>query len=263
MPLKTGYDPVAGRWPDWIAGTGLQPECLPAVSEPGTPVGRVSVEAREKFGFGEATIVVAGTTDGCASFLATGACAPGEGVTALGSTLTLKLLSDRPIFAPEYGIYSHRVLGLWLAGGASNTGGNVLAHFFEPDELAELSRRISLDRPTGLDFYPLLSPGERFPICDPAWPPRLEPRPANRTVFLQAILEGVAGIEALGYRRLAELGGPPLCSVRTVGGGAANAAWRTIRARVLGVPLEAPLSEEAATGTARLALLGARRAGLL
>jgi hypothetical protein len=40
------------------------------------------------------------------------------------------------------------------------------------------------------------------------------------------MLEGIAGIEALGYRRLKELGAPALRSVRSVGGGARNPAGR-------------------------------------
>ena len=52
-------------------------------------------------------VVVAGATDGCAAFLATGVDKPGEAVTSLGSTLVLKLASEQPLFAPEYGLYSH------------------------------------------------------------------------------------------------------------------------------------------------------------
>ncbi|RVC71805.1 carbohydrate kinase, partial [Mesorhizobium sp. M4A.F.Ca.ET.022.05.2.1] len=66
-----------------------------------------------------------------------------------------------------------------------------------------------------------------------------------------------------GYRRLAELGSPKLTSVRSVGGGAANAAWTAIRQRKLGVDFVPALSDEAAAGTARLALRGANEAGLL
>lgn len=251
--LKTGYDPVAARWPDWIAATGLDPALLPEVLEPGTVVGPITPQAAAAFGLPAALRVIAGTTDGCASFLATGASAAGEGVTALGSTLTLKILSDHPIFAPQYGIYSHRLLGKWLAGGASNSGGAVLAAHFTAAEIARLSPRIDPETDSGLDYYPLTRPGERFPICDPALPPRLAPRPADDADFLKAMLEGIAGIEALGYRRLAELGAPPLVSVRAVGGGAGNPVWSRIRARRLGVPLAPPLSEEAAYGTALLA----------
>jgi sugar (pentulose or hexulose) kinase len=255
--LKTGYDPVAARWPDWIERTGADLEELPFVLEPGAPIGPVGAEA-VTLGIPESAIVHAGTTDGCASFLATGASEAGDGVTALGSTLVVKLLSDHPIFAPEFGIYSHRIGSKWLAGGASNTGGKVIEQFFARDRLAELSAGLKPERPTGLNYYPLPKPGERFPINDPKLPPRLEPRPEDDTKFLQAILEGVAEVEALAYRKLAELGAPPLRSVRTVGGGAANAAWTKIRERKLGAPFKSAESQEACAGVARLALQSLR-----
>jgi sugar (pentulose or hexulose) kinase len=258
--LKTGYDPLAARWPDWIERTGVDLGKLPIVLEPGAAIGQVSAEA-VGLGIPASAIVHAGTTDGCASFLATGASEAGDGVTALGSTLVVKLLCGHPIFAPEFGIYSHRIGSNWLAGGASNTGGKVIEQFFPRDRLVELSAGLIPERPTGLSYYPLPKPGERFPINDPKLPPRLEPRPKDDTTFLQAILEGVAEVEALAYRRLAELGAPPLRSVRTVGGGAANSAWTKIRERKLAAPFKHAESQEACAGVARLALQSLRDSG--
>jgi len=251
--LKTGYDPVATRWPEWIERAGADAGKLPVVLEPGAPIGPVSPEA-VALGLPPSAIVHAGTTDGCASFLATGAAEAGEGVTALGSTLVVKLLSDRPLFAPEFGIYSHRIGAVWLAGGASNTGGKVIEHFFPRERLVALSAGLRPDLPTGLDYYPLMKPGERFPINDPALAPRLEPRPKEETVFFQAILEGIAAVEALAYRKLAELGAPAPRSIRTVGGGAGNAGWTAIRERALAVPFAEAQSQHACVGVARLAL---------
>jgi sugar (pentulose or hexulose) kinase len=258
--LKTGYDPVAARWPDWIERTGADLGKFPVVLEPGAPIGRVDAEA-VGLGIPESAMVHAGTTDGCASFLATGASEAGDSVTALGSTLVVKLLCHHPIFAPEFGIYSHRIGSTWLAGGASNTGGKVIEHFFPRDRLAALSAGLNPERPTGLSYYPLLKPGERFPINDAKLPPRLEPRPEDETGFLQAILEGVAEVEALAYRKLAELGAPRLRSVRTVGGGAANSAWTKIRERKLDAPFKHAESQEACAGVARLVLQSLRDSG--
>jgi sugar (pentulose or hexulose) kinase len=260
--LKTGYDPVARRWPDWIGRTSLPVELLPDVIEPGTPVAPVSREISATFGLPGTAIVVAGTTDGCASFLATGASRTGDAVTALGSTLTVKMLCDKPVFASEYGLYSHRLGALWLAGGASNTGGNVLSRFFAVDAIARLSEAIDPAQPTGLDYYPLSRKGERFPINDPDLPPRLEPRPPDDVRFLHGLFEGMARIEALGYRRLRDLGAPNPRSIRSVGGGAKNPAWSAIRAAQLGIPFAPARSEEAAAGAAMLAMTGARKAGL-
>ncbi|RVD38106.1 carbohydrate kinase, partial [Mesorhizobium sp. M8A.F.Ca.ET.023.02.2.1] len=160
-------------------------------------------------------------------------------------------------------IYSHRLGDTWLAGGASNSGGKVLAQHFPLARIIELSAMIDPTTETGLDYYPLGTAGERFPIADPALPPRLTPRPADDADYLKAMFEGMAAIEALGYGRLAELGAPALTSIRSVGGGAANPVWSAIRQRKLGVAFLPALSDEAAAGTARLALKGASEAGLL
>ncbi|NVN13760.1 FGGY-family carbohydrate kinase, partial [Nguyenibacter vanlangensis] len=195
-------------------------------------------------------VVHAGTTDGCASFLATGADRAGDAVTALGSTLVVKLLSDVRIDAPSYGIYSHRIGGRYLVGGASNSGGAVLLGLFGVDRLAALTAGLRPDMPTGLDYYPLLRAGERFPVSDPAFQPRLEPRPADDGVFFQGVLEGMAMIEATGYARLEQLGATALRSVRTVGGGAANAGWTALRQARIGVPFLPSRSEDACVGAA-------------
>ncbi|MCQ0987886.1 FGGY-family carbohydrate kinase [Jiella marina] len=257
--LKTGYDPVAEAWPEWIAGAGMDVDELPAVVLPGSAIGPLGGQAKQRFGLPAEAMLCGGTTDGCASFLATGADRPGDAVTALGSTLVLKLLSDRPINAPQYGIYSHRIGDMWLAGGASNTGGAVLAAHFDAKTIEALTPQLDPDTPTGLDYYPLVKPGERFPINDPELPPRLDPRPEDDARFLQALLEGIAAVEALGYRRLSEIGAPPLASVRSVGGGANNPAFTRIREKALGVPFLPALSTEAAVGTARLALRALKR----
>ena len=259
--LKTGYDPVARSWPDWIDSLGFDRGLLPSVVEPGSPLGEVRADHAQALGLPAGVIVAAGTTDGCASFLATGADAVGDAVTALGSTLTLKVLSASPIFDPKAGIYSHRLGDRWLAGGASNTGGAVLAAHFSAERMRDLEDRLDPDRETGLDYYPLLRPGERFPIADAAQPPRLDPRPDDDALFFQGLLEGIARVEALGYRRLAELGGPATHRVLTVGGGARNEAWTRIRRRLLGTEIVAAPSEDAAVGTARLARMGLERTG--
>jgi sugar (pentulose or hexulose) kinase len=251
--LKTGYDPVRRTWPDWLRALGLSPGILPEVVPAGTPIGRVSGQAAIALGIPEGITIAAGTTDGCATFLASGATEPGEASTALGSTIVLKLLCDRPIFAPELGIYSHRIGDTWLAGGASNCGGKTLLQFFTPDQLASLEPSLHPSKPTGADFYPLPSVGERFPVSDPKLAPRLTPRPAHDAQFLQGIYEAFARVEKTGFAKLAELGGPALRSVRHAGGGSRSAAWMALREKSLGVPLSSAWSEEAAAGAARLA----------
>jgi sugar (pentulose or hexulose) kinase len=253
--LKSGYEPRDGSWPLWLGRLGVTP-FLPAVVPAGSPLGPVAHDVAQGLGLAPDCVVVAGTTDGCASFLATGASMEGDAVSALGSTLTIKLLSQRPLFAPNYGVYSHKVRGLWLAGGASNAGGAALAKIFPPERIAELSARIDPTVPTPHDFYPLPETGERFPRADPTLAPRLDPRPPDDAEYLAGLFEGLARIEAAAYRRLAELGGPAVSRVLSVGGAAANPVFTAIRARVLGIEVRRADRDEAAYGTALLALKG-------
>jgi D-ribulokinase len=257
--LKLGYDPVQGCWPRWwLAELGPLAELLPDVVPAGTPLGPIAATVARDTGLHPDSRIVAGTTDSIAGFLATGVNGTGVGVTSLGSTLVLKQLSERPLFDAATGVYSHRVLGRWLAGGASNTGGAVLAVHFTPGQIAALSPEIDPARDSGLDYYPLTRPGERFPVSDPGLLPRLEPRPASDTLFLHGLLEGIAGIEAAGYRRLQELGAPPVTEIVTVGGGAANLQWTALRERIIGVPVRPAEHEQAARGAALLARIGAQ-----
>ncbi len=254
--LKMGYDLEAGCWPAWLDALDVRRDWLPRVFTPGTTQGPVTGAIAAAFGLAPDTRVVTGTTDSTAAFLATGARRSGEAVTSLGSTLVLKVIAPAPVAAARFGVYSQPIGGLWLAGGASNSGGAVLRRFFRWDELDALTARLDPEHETGLDYYPLPAPGERFPIADPDLAPRLAPRPADDARFFQGLLEGIARIESRGYRLLAELGAPYPVSVRTVGGGAHNAPWRRIRERLLGVPVLAPEHEDAAYGAALLARRG-------
>lgn len=250
--LKLGYDVERLGYPDWLqAWEGFR--LCPQVVEPGTPLGTVTAAVAAQFGFPADCQVCAGTTDSIAAFLASGVTQPGAAVTSLGSTLVLKLLSDRPVNDLAAGVYSHRLGRRWLTGGASNTGGAVLGAFFRAAELQELSEQIDGTQPSPLHYYPLLKPGDRFPINDPTLAPCLDPRPAEPVAFLHGLLDSMARIEAEGYARLQALGATSLTQVWTAGGGAQNRAWTALRQRRLGVPVQRSPQQEAAYGTARLA----------
>jgi 7-cyano-7-deazaguanine reductase len=251
--LKMGFDPVANEWPAWLGELGVEPGWLPAVHVPGDAIGNVSAEMVRQFGFHPDTQVMAGTTDGVAAFIAAGADQPGHGVTSLGTTLVLKLLSTTPVFSPAHGIYSHRLGKFWLAGGASNSGGVVLQQYFKIEQMREMTPLLDPETFTGLEYYPLPEIGERFPINDPEMSPRLEPLPGDSVTFFQGMLEGIARIEALGYQLLNELGAPKVGEVRTTGGGSKNPAWTRIRERTLKVPVKPARSSIAAHGAALLA----------
>jgi D-ribulokinase len=261
--LKLGYDPVNLAYPQWLRDI---PEfhLLPQVLAPGEAVGQILPAIAAQYQINPECLVCASTTDSIAAFAAAGAHQPGQAVTSLGSTLVIKLLSTKPVQNASQGVYSHRWGDLWLAGGASNTGGAVLRQFFSNAELQDLSEQIDPQNISELDYYPLLKPGERFPINDPNLLPRLEPRPDRDQDFLQGLLTGIARIEAQGYQLLQQLGADHLTQIYTTGGGAQNSTWQTIRQNLIGVPITSGASEaivpasqqEAAYGAALLALNG-------
>ncbi len=256
--LKLGYDAERLCWPRWMTDSGFDLSAFPEVLPPGERVAGIDKRVAADCGLSATALVMAGTTDSIAAFIAAGAEKVGDGVTSLGSTLVIKLLSDRPVFAPEYGVYSHRLGRRWLAGGASNTGGAVLKQFFSTQDMDKMTPKLRPEKDTGLNYYPLPQPGERFPLNDPVKLPDLQPEAATPIQKFQAILEGIARIESAGYQKLAELGAPEVRAIRTAGGGAANTRWTDIRRRYLGksVVMSPARFTDAAAGAALLALKG-------
>ena len=250
--LKLGYEPQNLGYPKWLRLLNIS-DWLPQVIAPGDEIAPIKPDVGQRLGIPLSCVIKAGTTDSIAAFLASGASAPGEAVTSLGSTLVLKLLSPVVINDTPSGIYSHRLGQQWLVGGASNTGGAVLRKYFSDAELESLSQQIDPTQPSGLDYYPLLTPGERFPINDAGLVPRLSPKPASSVKFLHGLLEGMARVEAMGYQKLMALGSGAIRHIYTTGRGASNQVWQAIRYQTLGIPISPSLHTEAAYGVARLA----------
>ncbi len=261
--LKMGYDAEQQCWPQWLSQLletcNLSTDYLPLVHPPGEILGVAAPDMVAKFGFHPDLKICAGTTDSTAAIMATGAKDIGDAITSLGSTLVMKVIADKPLYNQQYGVYSQPYGDKWLIGGASNSGGAVLKALFCAGEISDLTeqlnQQISHTRLSllNLNYYPLLTPGERFPVQDPALKPVLTPRPDRDIEYFQAILEGMADIETRAYRLLLELGAPYPKHVSSIGGGANNGAWRYIREQKLGIPVCSAKQQEAAAGTALLA----------
>ena len=257
--LKLGFDSVQQKWPDWMQKLPFDLYSkLPEVYRASDFAGNITPGIGTVNGLHSETGVFFGTTDSTASTLATGVDREGQAVTTLGSTMVMKTITRAPVNNFEYGLYSHRLPdNLWLSGGASNAGGNVLLKYFSIEALEHLSQQINPDKATGLQYYPLPAPGERFPINDPKLVPRMEPRPASDSLFLSAIFEGLAGIEKLAYEKIAELGGTLPREIITSGGKAAtNKTFTAIRQRILKIPVKTARYTEASYGAALLAKHG-------
>jgi len=254
--LKTGYDIEQRCWPDYIKQLGIGHDLLPTVLVPGTRIGNIDEDNASILGVSNQCQIISGTTDSIAAFIATGAKQIGTGVTSLGSTLSIKMITSNPVFSAKDGIYSHRLGDLWLVGGASNTGGRVLQQLFDQQQIDELSRALDVAHFTGLNYYPLPVKGERFPINDPELEPTMEPRPESDRLFFQALLEGITQIEKMAYEKLTMLSQIKLHKIISAGGGSKNTRWTKIREKTIGVDITTARQTEASFGSALLARQG-------
>jgi len=257
--LKLGYDVRKLCYPSWLmnclAEVGINSNVLPKVVSPGEVIGKITSSASKQFGIHANAVVVGGTTDSNAAFVAAAAASGsfptyGTAVTSLGSTLAIKMLSRSYVENSTFGVYSHRFPTLgkrsgdkenvgeeaWLVGGASNVGCAILRQEqFSNDELLALSENMDVTTPSPFFYYPLTKRGERFPIADGSKEPILAPRPESRAEYLKGIFQGISLVERMGFQVLGELGCDPLFPdvVWTCGGGAKNNAWIQMRERLL------------------------------
>ncbi len=253
--LKTGYDLVNNCWPEFIESKlGLSRDKFPEVYTPGSVVGTISNTAAQLTGLSPKTRVCVGATDGNASALASGIKRPGDYNSTIGTTLVIKGLS-RSIINDEQGrIYSHRHPdGLWIPGGASNTGGICLNHHFKDRNLAELDKQVNPGEPSGLVCYPLIGKGERFPFLARNAEGFINGTVMNDLQLYTGLLEGVAYTERFSYDVMEELGCDQVNSIYTAGGAAKSPVWLQLRANILQCRLLVPRVVEAAMGAAILA----------
>jgi len=253
--LKTGYDTVATAWPsEAFDRLGLDLRILPRVQAPGAVIGPLQREVAEAFGLPPSALVASGATDGTAAQLASGAAAPGQWNTTIGTTLVLKGVSRRIIVDPLGRVYCHRHPdGFWLPGGASSTGADCLAQRFSAEDLAALDAAALSLSPTPLTVYPLARRGERFPFVRPD-AEGFELGTARSTAERYAAhLEGIACVERLAYDTVSALGAEVGDAVYTTGGGTRGRSFTQIRADLTGRAMRLAAVPEAALGAAILA----------
>jgi xylulokinase len=253
--LKTGYDLVDGSWPGFIVcELGIPADRLPAVVAPGAFVGHVCASAACTTGLAEGIPVLAGMTDGCASQVSTGAVAPGQWNSTLGTTLVIKGVTRDLLRDPLGRVYCHRHPdGHWLPGGASNTGGECIARRFGPDRLSALNA-LALERaPTDLIIYPLVRLGERFPFAKPEARGFTLGEASDEATDYAAYLEGVGYVERLAYEVLAGLGAEVGGPIYAAGGATQSSPWLQLRADILSRQMLVPENSGGAMGAAIVA----------
>lgn len=255
--LKSGYDPITKQWAlECFAALGVDDVVLPAVGAPTTTVGEVSRAAAAATGLPPGCSIQLGMTDGCAAQLAAGAGELGSFVTVLGTTLVVKGVASEPVRDPTGAVYSHlHPDGLWLPGGASNTGGEALAAWGS-DRLADLDAAAARRGPSTVTSFPLRRVGERFPFLAPHAEGFVDGEPVDDLDLYRAHLEGLSYLERLAYEHLFALGARRTRPLRTAGGGARSEVWSRIRAGVTGEAVGIVPGAESVLGAALLASAG-------
>ncbi len=231
--FKLGWDQIKESWPKGYFNNSWK-KCLPQIIKSGKIIGQIHLGLAESFKLNKKLILISGTTDSNASLLAADI-GKEDGLTVLGTTIVVKKIIDNPI--KEKGVTTHKVGSNWVCGGASNAGCGILSKFFSDLEIEELSRQINTSKNTSLNLLPLNSKGERFPINNSDLEPILGPRPVSDSLYLHALLEGLANIELKGWEKLNELTGSLPKKIITVGGGAKNPQWRKIREKIINIPI--------------------------
>ena len=224
--LKTGVDLNSQQWnADAEEKSAVLSLTLPAVVAPGTLLGTSTL--------GDIPIY-AGMTDGCTAQISVGSTSVGSAVSTLGTTLVLKVVGDTEISGP--GFYSHLLpTNRWLAGAASNLGGISFEKY--KSEIKDWDSKAAAHGPATFATYPLVAPGERFPIANSTMSALSSGVARDDVDQYRAILEGIAFAERLAYETLSAAGAVIKGAIFTVGGGSRSLIWSSIRATILQRPI--------------------------
>ena len=259
---------------DWseelLAAGGVTREQLATPVPSGTIIGEVSRRLADDLGFVGAVKVVTGGHDQPAGALGAGVLAPGRAMLSIGTTEAMVAVTDAP--RPqmlEYNVscYPHAAPGHFIALSGNQTGGRLLRWY--RDELAAAEREIAAS--SGRDVYDVIveqcadAPGSLLLLPYFVGSGTLYEDPlatgaivglsfdSKRADIVRAILEGLAYEQALGVRRLNEIG-VDIRELTAVGGGAKSERWMQIKADIIGLPVSVLHTSEAASlGVAMLA----------
>ncbi len=260
--LKSGVDLLTGTWPRFIEDTlDLPLDKFPAVARPGEQVGTVCTRAAAETGLPPGTAVVAGASDGTASFFASGAKRAGDWNLNIGTTIAIRGLANTLIRDPQGRLYCHRhPEGYWLPGGASNVGGEALAQVFGA-AVDELDQMVDLSAPSPLVVYPLRRQGERMPFASSGARWFATGTTTDEAERFKGYLEGIALVTRWSLDVAGELGAALDGDYFLSGGATQGRALKRILASALDRPVASTREPEAAFGSALLAAGWAWHAG--
>lgn len=248
-------------WKKMLDIIGVCPEQLPELIEPGTELGGLCAEAKEKTGLQNATVNV-GTLDHFAGMIGTGNIRPGTVTESTGTVMAMSIMAQLPIpegetAALHYGPFP----GTYVFLPVCESGGISLGWFrdrflpgvpFEDINLELEKRGLSRE----LLFLPYIN-GTNAPEFDTDASGLFVGLKTRHDAYdlAGAVMEGVA----LLLDRTLESLQPRPTSIISTGGGAKSPLWLQLKADITGIEVKVPEDKEAALLGA--AIMGAVSAG--
>lgn len=219
----------------------------------------------EAMGLQEETPFVIGGSDGPLANLGIGAINPGETAITIGTSGAIRQFSNNPIIDENQQVFCYSFTeNLWIKGGPTNNGGNVLKWLKDLftneqsspsfDDLTQLAAQ----SPAGsnrLLFLPYLN-GERAPFWDSSAKGSFIGLQATHTQkdIIRAGMEGVI-FSIYHIAHILEQTGDEHKALYASGGFARSSFWLQILADVFGKPVHVPKSHQSsAWGAAWVAL---------
>lgn len=262
-------------WPEMLDAIGISESQLPAIVEPGSPVGRVLPEVADELGLDRTTLVCAGALDQACGAIGGGNVAPGGFSENTGAAVAICSTLDFPRLDPNGSVpvHYHGIPDSYMFHTFSG-GGIVLKwfrdEFCEPQtELAAREGRAPYDVlgdlaatvPSGADGLLML------PHLQGAMAPENNEDARGvlvgltlrhtRAHVVRAIMESIAFVVRRNIDAFAAAG-VMTEEVRALGGGSRSAVWKQIEADVTGLPVVTTAEPDAgALGAAILAGVGA------
>jgi xylulokinase len=254
-------------WPPMLEAIGVDQAQLPAIVEPGSPVGALRHQAASDLGLSPEVLVCAGALDQACGALGAANVAPGGFSANSGAAVALCATLDRARLDPERRMpcHYHGIPDSYMFH--TFTSGGIVFRWFRDafggaHEQASYEALTALagEVPAGADGLVLL------PHFEGAMAPENNDRARGALIGLtlrhtrghvvRAIMESIAFVMRRNVEVLRDLN-VEIESVRSIGGGARSALWKQIEADVLGVPVVTMREPDAGTlGAAILAGLG-------
>ncbi len=266
------FDVSARAWSqDLMHLADIQASLMPPALPSGQLVGKVTASAARITGLREGTPVVIGGHDHICAALAAGVVGPGPVLDSAGTAEAILFPLDAPILdgaAAAAGVCCgchtvrdrYYMVGGVMSGAVTSWLGQVLAGDASAEALARLMEEAMSAPPlaNGVCFLPYLG-GSGPPDRDPdAWGAWLGLRLShNRADLMRAAMEGLGFAVRHLLEGLQQVTGAPATELRAVGGGSRNPWWQSLKADVLGLPVQVPaVTDVTAQGAALLAGIG-------